>query len=208
MSGAAADRLVRTCQTHGTVLLAKADGSDGYACSKCGGRVARWNVVERKTGKVLEAAEDEAYIEAQRRHAVVQSAAGPRALSAGVGDALKFEFSEKKPKAGSQVVVAMAKLADAVGSTVIDIRLLRRTNQPAFVVDWRQRVKGAKEIQDQGRAWVGLELEAAKRAFVEVVGNSVAAGWIVVPLLFGAGRSVPLSPVPLPPAARKGKAAA
>lgn len=192
MSGAAVDRLVRTCTTHGTVLR-PAEG-DGFACSKCGGRVGRWNVVERKTGKVLEVAEDEAYL---RRRATGSPAAAPW-----------FEFSEKQPRPGSQVVAAMAKLADATGSAVVDIRLLRRTSQPAFVVDWRQRAKGSKKVSDQGRAWVGLDWARAREAFVDVVGNSVAAGWIQVPLMFGCGRAVPLCPVPAPPAARKGKAAA
>ncbi len=182
-----ADRFVRLCPTHRTTL--KTDG-DGFACSRCGGRIGRWVIHDLQKDKDVEEGTDEAFLKAKR--------------TPSVAPALDFEFSDKKPRPHSQVVVALAKLADTRGTVIMDVRLLHRGHQPAFLIDWTEHAPGkAKaEIRDRGRAWTGLSLEQAKQAFVVVVQQALADGWLLAPRRFGTGRAVPTRPVPPPPGAR------
>ncbi|MCL4822071.1 MAG: hypothetical protein KJ067_23330 [Vicinamibacteria bacterium] len=177
-------RYVATCPVHET--LAKRQGDGTYSCSRCGGRLEGWDVTDRETGRVV-------------NHIEAGAAKRPAADAA---PQIEFKWNTAKPKAGSQVVVAMAKLADASGTTVLDVRLVRRSSQPEYLIDWKEKAKASKDVSDRGRAWTGLDLGHAQKAFADTVGQSLAAGWILVPLLFGCGRAVPTRPVPPPPGAR------
>lgn len=168
-------RYVRQCQAHKTVL--RTDG-DGFACTKCGGRVAQWDIVDLKRNRVVDVGMDEVLRANQDRQAAKSPAPAGR-------------------RSRLKKTVEAAKFVD--GPAVLWVRLLRRDHQPPFAVKWHMTIPGKPSRQSVSAV---AETEAQGRAeFAAAVKRAKAEGWEPGVIRMGVGPS--LLPIPAAPSRKR-----
>ncbi len=198
-------RYVRQCQAHKTVLRPE---GDGFACTRCGGRVAQWDIVDLKRNRVVDVGMDEVLrANLDRRGKVVQ--ASPAVATAPTGEErIRSAGAVGSPKPNSHRVLAAAKFMDAAGAALF-VKLLYRAWAVPFAVEWESRPKAGKKTA--GRCAQTIDEAEAQRHYLAAIRDALGAGWTRVNKRCGSGRGMAMLPIPAPPSAaapaRRGKAA-